>query len=143
MSKVGNTLTLGVSVPLIAAGTAATKMAMEAVESENLFEVSMGNMAGAAREWSEQLRKELGLNAYDLRKNVGTFDAMLTSMGLSEKQAYDFSTSLTKLSYDMASFYNLKPEEAFDKIKSGISGEAEPLKALGILVNDNTIKTYA
>lgn len=43
----------------------------------------------------------------------------------------------------MASFYNLKPEEAFNKLKSGISGEAEPLKALGILVNDNTIKTYA
>lgn len=43
----------------------------------------------------------------------------------------------------MASFYNLKPEEAFEKLKSGISGEAEPLKALGILVNDTTIKTYA
>ena len=53
------------------------------------------------------------------------------------------SEGLTKLSYDMASFYNLNPEEAFNKLKSGISGEAEPLKALGILVNDNTIKTYA
>ena len=53
------------------------------------------------------------------------------------------SEGLTQLSYDIASFYNLKPEEAFEKLKSGISGESEPLKELGILVNDTTTKTYA
>lgn len=143
VSSAGNTLTLGVTTPIVGIGIAATKMAMEAVESENLFEVSMGKMAGAARQWSEQLRKELGLNAFELRKNVGTFNAMLSSMGMTEKQAYQMSTTLTKLAYDMASFYNLDPTEAFDKLRAGISGEAEPLKALGILVNDNTIKTYA
>lgn len=143
MSKVGNGLTLGITLPLLAIGTASTKMAMDAVESENLFEVSMGSMAKNTRVWSEQLRKELGLNAYEVRKNVATYNAMLTSMGLSEKQAYQFSTSLTELANDMSSFYNLSTEDAFNKLKSGISGEAEPLKALGILVNDNTIKTYA
>jgi phage-related tail protein len=143
MSSAGNVLTLGVTTPIIAIGTAATKMAMDAVESENLFEVSMGKMANSARAWSESLRKELGLNAYELRENAATFNAMLTSMGLSEKQAYDFSTSLTKLSYDMASFYNLDPSVAFDKLRSGISGESEPLKQLGILVNENTVELYA
>jgi hypothetical protein len=50
------------------------------------------------------------------------------------------SEGLTQLSYDMASFYNLKPEEAFEKLKSGISQERlNHLKALGILVNDNTL----
>ena len=32
----------------------------------------------------------------------------------------------------MASFYNLDPTEAFEKLRSGISGEPEPLKQLGI-----------
>ena len=83
------------------------------------------------------------LNAYNVRKNVATYNAMLTSMGLTSQESLKMSEGLTQLSYDMASFYNLKPEEAFEKLKSGLSGEAEPLKALGILVNDNTIKTYA
>lgn len=143
MSSIGSKLSTAVTLPLVGIGTAATKMAMDAVESENLFEVAMGSMAGDARKWSEETSKALGLNAYNVRKNVATYNAMLTSMGLTSQESLKMSEGLTQLSYDMASFYNLKPEEAFEKLKSGISGEAEPLKALGILVNDNTIKTYA
>lgn len=141
--EVGKSLSKWVTTPIIAIGTAATKMAMDAVESENLFEVSMGSMADSARKWSVETSKALGLNEYNVRKNVATYNAMLTSMGLTAGESVKMSEGLTQLSYDMASFYNLKPEEAFEKLKSGISGEAEPLKALGILVNDITIKTYA
>ena len=102
-------------------------MAMDAVESENLFEVAMGSMAGDARKWSEETSKALGLNAYNVRKNVATYNSMLTSMGLTAQESLKISEGLTQLSYDMASFYNLKPEDAFEKLKSGISGEAEPL----------------
>jgi len=143
MVSAGKSLSTYVTAPIVAIGAAATKMAMEAVESENLFEVSMGNMAKDARKWSDETSKALGLNAYNVRNNMATYNAMLTSMGLTSKESLKMSEGLTKLSYDMASFYNLNPEEAFNKLKSGISGEAEPLKALGILVNDNTIKTYA
>lgn len=116
---------------------------MEAIESENLFEVSMGRMADSARKWSNELQKTLGLNAYEIRKNLGVLYNMTTSMGLTESSAYDLSTSLTKLAYDMASFYNLSPEEAFNKLRAGITGETEPLKRLGILVDENTIKQVA
>lgn len=143
ISSVGKTLATAVTLPIVGIGTAATKMAMDAVESENLFEVAMGGMADEARRWSEETSKALGLNAYNVRNNMATYNAMLTSMGLASEESLKMSEGLTKLSYDMASFYNLKPEEAFDKLKSGISGEAEPLKELGILVNDTTIKTYA
>jgi hypothetical protein len=143
ISKTGKDLTKFVTTPLIGIGVAATKMAMEAVESENLFSESMGRMADSAREWSEGLRDQLGLNAYEVRKNVGTFNVMFDSMGIGEQKAYDMAKGLTQLSYDMASFYNLKPEEAFQKLQAGITGEAESLKRLGILVDENTIKTYA
>lgn len=143
MSSVGKSLTTAVTLPILGLGTAATKMAMDAVESENLFEVSMGSMAQEARNWSEETSKALGLNAYSVRNSMATYNAMLTSMGLTSEESLNMSEGLTQLSYDMASFYNLSPEEAFNKLKSGISGEAEPLKALGILVNDTTIKNYA
>lgn len=142
-SSVGSKLSMAVTAPIIGIGTATTKMAMDAVESENLFEVSMGNMAGTARKWSVDISKSLGLNEYEVRKNVATFNVMLGSMGLTEQQAYSMSTGLTKLAYDMASFYNLKPEEAFEKLRAGISGETEPLKALGINISETAVKTYA
>ncbi|MGE5553293.1 MAG: hypothetical protein ACM3XZ_05140 [Betaproteobacteria bacterium] len=143
LSNFGRTLMLGVTAPIVAAGAAAAKFAMDAVESENLFEVSMGNMADAARQWSEELSDALGLNEYELRRNIGTFNVMFHSMGLGEQAAFDMAKGLTQLAYDMASFYNLRPEEAFEKLRAGISGEIEPLKQLGIVVNETTVKTYA
>jgi hypothetical protein len=143
VDKIGSRLTTTLTAPILAVGAAAGKMAMDVVESENLFEVSMGKMASSARQWSEGLRKQLGLNAYEVRKNVGTFNLMLGSMGLSEKAAFDMSKGLTQLSYDMSSLYNLPTAQAFEKLQSGISGEIEPLRRLGIVVDENTIKHVA
>lgn len=117
--------------------------AMEAEESENLFTVSLGENAAAARQWSQRLGESLGLNEYAIRKQVATFNTMFESMGLGNDAALKMSEGLTQLSQDMASFYNLKPEEAFQKLQAGMTGETEPLKRLGILVNETTVKEYA
>jgi hypothetical protein len=143
ITNIGQRLTVGLSLPLALASGAAIKLGMDTVESENLFSVSMGKMKDSARAWSEDLRQQLGLNSYELRKNVGVFYNMLGSMGLGEKAAYELSTSLTKLSYDMASFFNISQQDAFQKIQSGITGEIEPLRRLGIIVNETTTKNWA
>ena len=134
---------LGIGAALGAIGVASVKMAIDAVESENLFEVSMGRMAKAAREWSEELSSSLGLNAFEVRKMVGTFDVMTKSLGVAEDQAFEMSKGLTQLAQDMASFFNLRPEEAFQKLQSGITGEIEPLKRLGVVVNETITKQTA
>ena len=124
-------------------GKESLAMANEVVESENLFKESMGNMSKAAREWSDSLRDTLGLNAYTLRKNAGTMNVMLQSMGIGEKKAYDMSIALTELSEDMASFYNLNPQDMYAKLQSGMTGQSMPLKQIGILIDDHTLKQYA
>ncbi len=61
MSAIGRNLTTFVTMPILGIGAAATKLAMDSVESENLFETSMGNMADTARKWSETCQKALAL----------------------------------------------------------------------------------
>jgi len=139
----GNALTLGVTAPMLAVGGLSLKMAMDVVESENLVAESFGGMTEAATKWSVELSKALGLNQYEVRQQAATLKVMLESMGLAERQAYDMALGMTELAADMESFYNLPHGEAFEKIRSGLSGEAEPLKRLGILVNENTIKQIA
>lgn len=119
------------------------QLGMDAIESDNLFEVSMGNMADSVRDWSEEVGNALGLSATEMRKNVGTIYNMTTSMGLAEDNALKMSKGVTLLANDMASFYNLSTDEAFSKINAGLTGETEPLKRLGILVDENTIKQVA
>lgn len=128
---------------MAAAAVISVKAATDAVESESLFETSFGSMSDKAREWSVGLRKELGLNDYEMRKQAGTLYVMTQSMGLTNDKAYELSTGMTELAQDMASFYNLSTDEAFTKIKSGLTGEMEPLKALGILVDETTVKQEA
>lgn len=139
-----------IGIAMAAVGTAivggfgmAAKSAMEAVESENLFAVSLGNAADKAREWSKALSDALGLNEYELRRNIGVLYVMTSSMGVNEDAAYDLAKGITELAYDMASFYNLPTEEAFNKLRAGLTGETEPLKRIGILVDEATIKTAA
>ena len=128
---------------LINVGKESLAMANNAVESENLFKESMKGMSGAARDWSDQLSNSLGLNAYAVRKNVGTLNVMFKSMGMGTEKSYEMATALTELAEDMASFYNLSSADAFTKLSAGMTGETEPLKRLGILVDENTIKQYA
>ena len=143
LTTTGMKMSLAITAPLTLIGKKALDSAMDVVESENLFEVSMGNMAEAARKWSEEFADSVGLNEYNVRKQVGTFNVMLTSMGLTEDAALDMSEKMTQLAYDMASFYNLEVEDAFIKIQGGITGEAESLKRLGIIVNETAVKQTA
>lgn len=89
------------------------------------------------------MQNTLGLNGYAIRENVATLYNMTQSMGLASSEALNLSKDMTLLAEDMASFYNISSEEAFTKIRTGLTGETEPLKALGILVDDATIKQYA
>ncbi len=143
LKSFGTKLTIGVTAPIVAVGGLSLKAAMDAVESENLFEVAMGGMAKSARDWSEKTAKALGLNAYELRKNTGMFYTMFQSMDIGKKSSLGMSEGLVQLANDMASFYNLDPKEAFEKLRSGIVGEVEPLRQLGILVDENTTKAFA
>lgn len=119
------------------------QVGMNAIESDNLFEVAMGKYADSTRAWSEEIQNVLGVNAVELRKTTGTIFNMVSSMGVAEQNAYKMSKGVAMLSNDMASFYNMSTEEAFNKISAGLTGETEPLKRIGILVNDNTIKEVA
>lgn len=119
------------------------KMGMDAVESDNLFETSLGKWADSVRDWSEETANALGLNAVAIRKNTGVIYNMTSSMGVAEDNALKMSKGISLLSEDMASFYNLDSSEAFNKLRAGLTGETEPLKALGILVDENTVKQVA
>lgn len=119
------------------------QLGMDAIESDSLFETVMGDNASAVKDWSNNIANTLGLSAVAMQKNIGVIYNMTSSMGVAGDNALKMSKGVSVLAEDMASFYNLDSTEAFNKIRAGLTGETEPLKALGILVDENTIKQYA
>lgn len=141
--NIGASMSVAVTAPILAVGGATIRAAMDAVESESLFETSFGSMAAAARLWSDQTAAALGLNQYELRRTSATVYTMVQSMGLAQGAAFDMATGVSELSGDMASFFNLSNEEAFAKLRAGLVGEVEPLRQLGIVLSSAAVEQMA
>ena len=114
-------------------GKAAIGVASDLNEVQNVVDTTFG-AEGAIRinEWARNAAEAFGESELQAKQFTSTLGAMFKSMGVSQAATEGMSMSLAGLAGDMASFYNLDPTEAFEKLRSGISGETEPLKQLGI-----------
>lgn len=112
-------------------------------EVQNVVDVTFGNSAEIIDKWSKQAASSYGMSELSAKQYTGTMGAMLKSMQLSDSEVLKMSTDMVGLAGDFASFYNLDSEEAFNKIRAGISGETEPLKQLGINMSVANLEAYA
>ena len=116
------------------------QLAMDVVESDSLFETTMGRWADSTRKWADAMEHSLGVNAFEVRKNTGMWYTMTKSMGLTEEQALNMSKSLVQLKYDLASFYNIADERAESVIEGMITGITAPAKQIGVVLTDEVAK---
>jgi len=121
----------------------AIEYASDLQEVQNVVDVAFGNSAGIINSWSKTAMNAYGLSELSAKRYASTMGAMLKSSGLLGNAVNQISMDLTGLAGDMASFYNLDTDEAFNKIRSGISGETEPLKQLGINMSVANLEAYA
>ncbi len=124
-------------------GKKGIQLASDLEEVQNVVDVTFGQGAAQIEAFADSASTSFGLTELQAKQFSGTIGAMVKSMGLTEKEALDMSTSLVGLTGDMASFYNLDHQTAFDKIRSGLSGETEPLKQLGINMSVANLEAYA
>ena len=128
---------------VVAFGVKSVGLASDLSEVQNVVDVTFGDGADTIEAWAEKSGEAFGLSELSAKQYTSTLGAMLKSMGLAEQDTLDMSIALAGLAGDMASFYNLDPEEAFEKLRSGISGETEPLKQLGINMSVANLEAFA
>lgn len=121
----------------------AMRTASSYIEDENLFAVSMDKAADSTRAWSDQVERSVGVSGAWLRKYTGVMTNMTQSMGLSHDTAAKLGKNVALLSQDIASFYNISPEAAFEKMQSAMAGMPRPLQELGIMVRDQELEQTA
>lgn len=128
---------------LVKFGREAINLASDLQEVQNVVDVTFGAMAQDINNWSKSMLQGFGLSELSAKRYASTMGAMMKSSGLAGAQMEGMSKKLTELSADMASFYNLSNDMAFEKIRSGISGETEPLKQLGVNMSVANMEAYA
>ena len=156
-----NTLKKALGLGAIYAGlrkTASTikdiaKENIDMVETNNLFEVAMGKVVDKygnldaqaskyytkAMDFQNQMNEKLATNKSELEQYQAMYYSMFKGQGINKDASYTMSESLTKAGYDIASLYNLSVKEAMDKIKSGIAGQVESLRTIGIDVSESSL----
>ena len=112
------------------------KQSTDYIESLNLFTVSMGKYAEQGEMFAERISTALGIDQGEALKNMGLFNNLATSFGVSSDQAYILSKNLTQLAYDFASFHNLDIEDSFLKFQSALAGELEPIRRVGVDISN-------
>ncbi len=143
MTTAGRRMTVGLTLPLVALATKSISAASNLEEAVNIAEQAFGSAADEVLAWSESSAEAMGIAQAEALQAASTFRIMLGEMGLAPAKANDMSMSLIELASDMASAFNEDPIAMLDKLRSGLTGEIEPLRRMGILLNANAVEAKA
>lgn len=142
--KFGKTLSVVFAVKkLIDFGKEAIDLGSDLQEVQNVVDVTFTTMNDAVDKFARNAAKSAGLSETMAKKYTGTFGAMAKAFDFAEKESFDMATSLTQLTGDVASFYNLTQDEAYTKLKSVFTGETESLKDLGVVMTQSALDAFA
>ena len=112
-------------------------------ESTSKAQVVFGSFFDDIEAFASTAPQALGLANAQALEFTGTFGNLFVALGLSQSAAADLAPEIVQLGADLASFNNLEVTEALDKLRAGLVGEAEPLRALGININAATVEAKA
>lgn len=137
---------IGITLGTVAVGAfvkSCLDLGSDLAEVQNVVDVTFQEMNGSVNEFAKNAIEKFGLSETVAKKYMGTYGAMSKAFGFTEKQAYDMSETITGLTADVASFYNLGTDEAYTKMKSIWTGETESLKDLGVVMTQTALDQYA
>ena len=118
------------------------KLSSDLIEVQNVVNTVFGDMASGVNEFASSALKSFGLTELQAKQYASTIGAIVKATGLGANETYEMSEGITKLTGDVASFYNLDHDVAFEKLRSGITGETEPLKSLGVVMTEDNLEAY-
>jgi hypothetical protein len=99
--------------------------------------------AGAVTAFADDSQRNLLLSKQAAIEASATFGNLFVSLGIGEKPAADLSTKLVGLAEDLSSFNNVGTDEALLALRSGLLGEAEPLRKFGVTLSESRIQAEA
>lgn len=120
------------------------KLGAEVVETGSKFVTVFGGKAAEKLDaFIEQFAELLALTRTQAREFLATTGAIVQGMGASQAAAADFSEGVLRLAGDLSSFNNVPIAETFAALRSGLTGEAEPLKRFGIILREADVQARA
>lgn len=149
-SMTANLKKLGAAMGVTFAAAKIVNFAKESVlaasnmaESMSKVQVVFGDSAQSVIDFSKTSAEAMGMSSQQALEAAGTYGNLFQALGVTRDKATEMSTGLVQLAADLGSFNNMSTTDSLNALRSGLSGETEPLKRFGIALNDVTLKNKA
>lgn len=113
------------------------------ISNINYFNTSMAEMKDTATEFINTMSTKFYLDPSSMMKYMASFNTLIKGFGIGSEAAYIMSKNLTQLTYDYSALTGISMEDMMQKLKSGISGELEPMRAIGVALDQATLQEVA
>jgi hypothetical protein len=139
-AQVGLKMSMAITLPLAGGAAAATYLASNAAETQAKFEQVFGSLTDDMNAWVDEYGNAVGRARTDLKETTATMMSIVKAMGLGGEEGAELSKTITQLSVDMGAFHNSSDIEAFNALRSAITGEYEPMKRFGVVINEAKVQ---
>lgn len=112
-------------------------------EAANKAQVVFGGAFGRIQAMADGAAKAMGLSKMAALDAAGTFGGLFVAMGIGQEKSADMSLGILQLASDLASFNNVPVEDALMAIRSGLTGEIEPMRRFGVNLTQASIEAEA
>ena len=120
----------------------AISLSSELTESQNRLDYVFGESADSVTEFAQTTDKAYGLTENAATKFAATFGGILSASGIASDELASFSENLTKMTGDLASFYDVDQDVFFKKLQAGLAGNSAALRTYGINVSATNLELY-
>lgn len=113
------------------------------LEQVSATRITFGEASDEMERWAQTADSSLGLSARAALNAANSFGNFFKNVGISDETSAELSRGLVQLAGDLASFKDLDPGDVLEKLRSGLAGETEPLRALGVFLNEAKVQSKA
>ena len=143
MTKQIGKFSLAAGAAFAAVGAKSIGLAVDFEESLSKANQIFGDAAKGIETSAKGAATAVGLSQAEFLEAASSFGVFGKAAGLTGGDLATFSDDLVTVAADVASFNNLKPEEALTKLQAGLRGSNEPLQSIGVLINAAGVEAKA
>lgn len=112
-------------------------------EAINVSQLVFGEASEAMEDWAATAAKSIGQSKRAALEGAAAIGGLLLNVGFLKDEVGPLSQDLVVLASDMASAFNTDPAQALEALRSGLSGQSEPLRKYNIFLSEAALKLKA
>ncbi len=102
-----------------------------------------GEAGQAIKDFADDYAKRFGVVKKVSLDAAASIGLLGTAAGMSDREAAELGAKFSKIAADITSLHNMPFEAALDKLKSGLAGEARPLREIGVFLSEDAVAAKA